>query len=114
MVVRFDAAVVPFGDPRLPEPMVVACEGATPPGSGRWLDARTWAHDFARPLPPASRCSVQPRGDWQPLGGAPASAMEDAWYTFTHSLPWSAAAAQRGSRQPRGLRSAALRAARGH
>ena len=70
VVVRFDAAVVPFGDPRLPDPMVVASEGATPPGSGRWIDARSWAQELRQALPPGSRCSVRPRGDWQPLGGA--------------------------------------------
>lgn len=59
--VRFDAAVVPFGGPRLPDPMAVACEGNTPPGSGRWIDARSWAFDFRQPLPPGSRCTVQPR-----------------------------------------------------
>ena len=73
VVVRFDAAGVPFGEPRLPDPMVVACEEATPPCSGRWFDARTWAQDFRRPLPPGSRCSVRRRGDWQPLGGAMAA-----------------------------------------
>ena len=73
VVVRFDAAGVPFGEPRLPDPMVVACEEATPPGSGRWLDARTWAQDFRRALPPGSRCSVRRRGDWQPSGGAMAA-----------------------------------------
>ena len=51
VVVRFDAAVVPFGDPRLPDPMVVASEGATPPGSGRWIDARSWAQELRQALP---------------------------------------------------------------
>ena len=70
VVVRFDAAVVPFGELRLPDPMAVACEGNTPPGSGRWIDTRSWAFDFRQPLPPASNCTVQPRAGSQPLGGA--------------------------------------------
>ena len=41
VVVRFDAAVVPAGDPRRPAPVTLSCNGATPPGDGRWTDDRT-------------------------------------------------------------------------
>lgn len=53
VVVRFDEAVVPFGDLRLPDPMSVACQGAAPAGNGRWTNDRTWLYDFRESLPPA-------------------------------------------------------------
>ena len=36
VVVRFDEAVVPAGDPRLPAPFTLRCNGATAPGEGPW------------------------------------------------------------------------------
>ncbi len=69
---RFDEAVVRFGDPRLPAPVDVQCQGAAAAsvdGSGRWTSDREWVFDFPQPLPPGTRCRVQRRADWQPLAG---------------------------------------------
>ena len=70
IVVRFDEAVVPFGDLRLPDPASVACQGAAPAGSGRWANDRTWLYDFREPLPPGTRCTLNARSDWKPSQGA--------------------------------------------
>ena len=69
VVLRFDEAVVPFGDLRLPDPMSVACQGAAPAGSGRWTNDRTWLYDFREPLPPGTRCTLKARSDWKPSQG---------------------------------------------
>ena len=72
VVVRFSEAVVALGDLRLADPMVVTCVGGLASGkqgSGRWADAKTWLYDFSEPLPPATRCTVKARSDWQPLQG---------------------------------------------
>lgn len=72
VVVTFSDAVVAFGEPRLPDPMAVACAGTTVPGVGRWTSERSWVYDFEDALPPGVRCTVQARIDWKPLppGGA--------------------------------------------
>ncbi len=70
VTVKFNEAVVPFGDLRLPDPMTLACQGAAPTGSGRWVNDRVWVYDFKEPLPPGTRCSVSARADWKPSGGA--------------------------------------------
>ncbi|QXQ05247.1 alpha-2-macroglobulin [Sphingosinicellaceae bacterium] len=50
---RFTTPMVAFGDPRLPAPVSGACAaGAT----GRWVDARTYAIDFPKPLAGGRRC----------------------------------------------------------
>jgi hypothetical protein len=70
--VRFSEAVVPFGDPRLPDPMSLSCQAAVPAGSGRWANDRVWLYDFREALPPGARCSLKARADWKPItsGGA--------------------------------------------
>ena len=50
VVVRYDQAVVPAGDPRLPAPYTLQCNGQTPPGTARWLSDRAWAYVLATPL----------------------------------------------------------------
>ena len=70
VAVAFSEAVVAFGEPRLPDPMAVVCEGVTPAGSGRWMDERHWLYDFRAPLPPGSRCSVTLRAEWKPSAAA--------------------------------------------
>ena len=74
VVVRFDQAVVPLGDPRQPDPVVVACQGSVVTGSGRWADGRNWLFDFLEPLPPGTRCTVKLRADWRPGVAAAAAA----------------------------------------
>ena len=73
VVVRFDQAVVPLGDPRQPDPMTVTCQGAAATGSGRWADGRNWLYDFREPLPPGTRCTVKLRADWRPSVAAAAA-----------------------------------------
>ena len=36
--VKFSEAVVAFGDPRLADPLTIACQGDVPAGSGRWSE----------------------------------------------------------------------------
>ena len=58
VVVKFSQAVVPFGDPRLPDPMTIACQGPAPAGSGRWANDRVWLYDFREPLGPGISCTA--------------------------------------------------------
>ncbi|MEO6030888.1 MAG: MG2 domain-containing protein, partial [Burkholderiaceae bacterium] len=86
ITVKFSEPVVPLGDLRLPDPMLLSCEGATPPGAGRWSTERVWLYDFREPLPPGTRCTLTLRAGWKPAlvaarglsasagPGAPASA----------------------------------------
>jgi len=84
VVVRFDAAVVPAGDPRLPAPFTLSCNGATPPGDGRWTDDRTWVYDLHQLLAAGSRCTLQARAEFRPLGGALEGPQR---YAFTTGAP---------------------------
>lgn len=70
LVVRFDGAVVPAGDPRRPAPVTLQCNGAAPAGDARWADTRTWLFDLAAPLPAGQRCTLRIDPSWQPLAGA--------------------------------------------
>ena len=70
LTVKFSEAVVPFGDLRLPDPLVVACEGPARAGSGRWANDRVWLYDFREALPPGTRCTLKAKPDWKPLNGA--------------------------------------------
>ncbi|WP_341887804.1 MG2 domain-containing protein [Variovorax sp. YR752] len=81
VTVRFGAAVVPFGDLRQPDPMVLACEGPVPTGSGRWANDRTWLYDFAAPLPPGARCTLKAKPGWKPLDGTLTGASEFSFGT---------------------------------
>jgi len=59
VAVRFSEPMVAFGDPRLPEPFEVRCEGdpARLKGRGRWADTRNWVYDFEQDLPAGQRCT---------------------------------------------------------
>ena len=95
VVVRFDQAVVPVGDPRQAAPVTVACEGTAVTGSGRWLDDRRWAWDFADVLPPGVRCTVAVRSGWQPLHGSLSGRTEFRFATggpaVVQTQPWAGA-----------------------
>ena len=52
VTVKFSDAVVAFGDPRLADPLAIACQGSVPAGSGRWANDRVWLYDFREPLGP--------------------------------------------------------------
>ena len=63
----FSAPMVPFGDLRdVAPPFAVECPV---PGTGRWVDARTWAYDFERDLPAGLRCTFTARPDLASLAG---------------------------------------------
>ncbi|HWK83091.1 MAG TPA: MG2 domain-containing protein [Caldimonas sp.] len=70
VTITFSQAVVAFGDPRLPDPFAITCEGATPLGSSRWSSDRVWLYDFREPLPPGTRCVARLRADWKPAAPA--------------------------------------------
>jgi hypothetical protein len=54
---RFAAPMVPLGDPRTTAPFDIVCSR----GTSRWIDSRTWVHDFVRDLPAGIRCTFSLR-----------------------------------------------------
>ncbi|WP_250451692.1 Ig-like domain-containing alpha-2-macroglobulin family protein [Caballeronia sp. ATUFL_M2_KS44] len=61
VVVKFDEAMTPLGNPNAAAPAKLACDGApaaATAGSARWIDQKTWAFDFNADLPPGVRCAV--------------------------------------------------------
>ena len=67
----FSESMVRFGDPRLPAPLDVACTpGGTQAGTARWVDDKTWVFDFAKDLPPGTKCSVAPHPGIKSVAGA--------------------------------------------
>ncbi|MFM7507630.1 MAG: alpha-2-macroglobulin family protein [Rubrivivax sp.] len=70
VLLRFDADAAVAGDPRAAAPFELRCNGQPVAGSARWLDARRWAFDLARPLPAGQRCVLTQAAGWQPSGGA--------------------------------------------
>jgi len=81
IVVRFDAAVVPAGDPRTPAPYTLQCNGTTPSGDARWLNDRQWVYDLREPLAAGQRCTLKPVATFAPLGGAITGPNEFAFST---------------------------------
>ncbi len=58
VVARFDAEMVPLGDPRVSaEAFRVDCGGEA--GRARWATTREWVYDFARTLPAGVRCTFE-------------------------------------------------------
>ena len=51
---RFSAEMVRLGDTSAASPFDLDCQNIS--GAGRWVDARTWAWQLARPLQPGERC----------------------------------------------------------
>ena len=78
VTVKFSEAVVPFGDPRLADPVAISCQGAVPAGSGRWANDRVWLYDFREALGPGVRCEASVRSDWKPATKAPVGASSAA------------------------------------
>ena len=95
VVVKFSEAVVPFGDLRQPDPMSLACQGATPAGTARWSSDRVWLYDFREPLPPGTRCTLKARADWKPLSGTLTGSTEFRFGTggpaVVSTQPWDGA-----------------------
>ena len=82
----FSESMVKFGDPRLPAPLDVACTPLTAqPGTGRWVDDKTWVYDFDKDLPPGTKCSVAPHPAVKSVAGAAIAA--DAKFAFSTGGP---------------------------
>ncbi|MCK9687398.1 alpha-2-macroglobulin family protein [Scleromatobacter humisilvae] len=82
----FGESMVKFGDPRLPAPLDVACTPAgTQAGTARWVDDKTWVFDFAKDLPPGTKCSVAPHPGIRSVAGAAIAA--DAKFAFSTGGP---------------------------
>ena len=64
--VRFSAAMVAFGDPRLTEPFSIDCPVA---GRGRWADGRNWVYDFEADLAAGVVCRFTLKADARSLAG---------------------------------------------
>ena len=50
----FSEPMVPMGKPDAASPFEIACAA---PGNSRWIDARTWVHDFERPPVAGTECT---------------------------------------------------------
>jgi uncharacterized protein YfaS (alpha-2-macroglobulin family) len=82
----FSDAMVRFGDPRLPPPFDVACVDTTPiTGSGRWIDDKTWVHDFSNDVPAGVRCEFRLKPGLKSLAGQPVTGTTG--YTFSTGGP---------------------------
>ena len=75
---RFSQPMVPFGDPRLADPMDVSCPVR---GRGRWIDDRTWAYDFERTLPGGLQCRFTLRDGLRSVAGAPVEAVRGVGFS---------------------------------
>ena len=64
---RFSADMVKLGDATAAAPFEVDCNRI--PGEGRWVDARTWAWQLARPLQPGERCAFTLKPGQASAGG---------------------------------------------
>ena len=75
VAVRFSEPMVAFGDPRLPDPFTVTCEGDASrlKGRGRWADTKNWIYDFENDLPAGQRCKFVVRRSEEFQGGEQAA-----------------------------------------
>jgi uncharacterized protein YfaS (alpha-2-macroglobulin family) len=90
---RFAKPMVAFGDPRLPDPFEVDCAEK---GTGRWVDTRNWAYDFARDLPAGVRCTFTLKPgltaiDGTPLPGGARHEFTTGGPAIVQSMPWEGA-----------------------
>ena len=68
VVARFDAAIVPLGDPRAAsDAFAVDC---AVPGQARWVTDREWVYDFAKDLPAGLACRFELKPGLRALNGA--------------------------------------------
>lgn len=80
--VRFNADMVRFGDPRLPDPFTADCAAA---GHGRWVDSRNWVWDFEDDLPSGLACRFAPVGVLKTVDGK--TVRTEAEYRFNTGGP---------------------------
>lgn len=92
VLVRFDVAAVPAGDPQAAPPAQLRCNGQPVAGRGRWLDASRWAFDLDEPLAAGQRCSLDLLAAWQPLAGPLAGPTRFSFATgapaVLNAMPW--------------------------
>ena len=71
VAVRFSAPMVALGDPRLPDPLSVRCDGdlERTRGRGRWADPKNWVYDFVADLPAGQRCAFTLVADLKSVAG---------------------------------------------
>jgi hypothetical protein len=87
---RFNAPIVPFGDPRLVEPFDVECAEK---GTARWADARNWVFDFERDLPAGVSCTFRLKSGLKTLDGNTVTGQREFSFTtggpaIRHQLPY--------------------------
>jgi len=71
VAVRFNEPMIAFGDPRLPDPFNVTCDGDRErlKGRGRWADQKNWIYDFDTDLPAGQRCRFALKPDIKSVTG---------------------------------------------
>jgi uncharacterized protein YfaS (alpha-2-macroglobulin family) len=80
----FSADMVKLGDASAPAPFSVNCGQVK--GQGRWVNARTWAWQLARPLELGERCEFSVRGGLTALNGEVVTGK--GRFEFVASGPW--------------------------
>src|SRR4051812_8284221 len=87
VAVRFTDPMVAFGDPRLPDPFTVTCEGDAKrlKGRGRWADTKNWIYDFENDLPAGQRCRFVLKTDIKSAAGQPVQGQRE--YAFNTGGP---------------------------
>lgn len=90
VVMRFNEAMVRFGDPALPAPVTVDC---AEPGRGRWVNEREWIYDFERDVPIATRCRFTLKADLKALAGSGNTGTAQFMFStggpaVVRTLPW--------------------------
>lgn len=84
--VTFSDAMVRFGDPRLPSPFDVSCQGDKPvSGSSRWVDDKTWVYYFHDDVPAGTRCGLSLKAGTRSLSGE--SVTGDSRFNFNTGGP---------------------------
>jgi uncharacterized protein YfaS (alpha-2-macroglobulin family) len=84
VAVRFTEPMIAFGDPRLPDPFAVRCDGDPErlKGRGRWADQKNWSYDFEADLPAGQACTFTVKPDFKaPDGQAIAGKREFRFHT---------------------------------
>ena len=73
---RFDVPVVAAGDPRLPAPFALSCNGQAMAGDSRWLSDKQWVLDLPEPLTFGMSCTLRVAPNWKPLVGPVVAPLE--------------------------------------